>query len=297
VLITNPAAARTSVQAVRTACRELAAAGWSVEVQATGGPGDAFRIAGDAVRAGVDIVAVQGGDGTAMQAAAALVGTDVALGLVPGGTGNLLAGNLRIPRSAARAARVLAAGHRRRIDLGRVDRPRGVVYFSVACGAGVDAQVMHQTPGRAKQRWGMGAYVATALRVLPTLQSYRSLITVDGVQYEAEAAMILVANCGEVVPPLLRLAPDIRPDDAILDVVVVRADGLWGSVRALWHYLRHLPGPRADGPWIGYARGRRIMVETDVPQPVQLDGEPEGETPFVAEVVPGAIWVVVPKER
>jgi diacylglycerol kinase family enzyme len=27
---------------------------------------------------------------------------------------------------------------------------------------------------------------------------------------------------------------------------------------------------------------------------VQLDGEPEGETPFTATVVPGAIRVVVP---
>ena len=45
---------------------------------------------------------------------------------------------------------------------------------------------------------------------------------------------------------------------------------------------------------MGYARGREIRVETDPVQPVQLDGEPGGETPFTASVVPGAIRIMVP---
>jgi diacylglycerol kinase family enzyme len=35
-------------------------------------------------------------------------------------------------------------------------------------------------------------------------------------------------------------------------------------------------------------------VETDPVQPVQLDGEPGGETPFAVSVVPGAIRIMVP---
>jgi diacylglycerol kinase (ATP) len=294
VLITNPAAARTTPRAVRAVSEVMRRAGWDLDVTATGGPGDAQRIAAEAVRDGVELVAVQGGDGTAMQAAAALVGTDVALGLVPGGTGNLLAGNLRIPRSARRAAGILARGPRRRIDLGRMDRAHGAAYFSVACGAGVDAEVMHQTRSEDKRRWGVGAYIATTLRVLPELRSYASIIRVDDAEYEARAATILVANCGELIPPFLRLGPDIRPDDGLLDVVVIQADGVWGSVRTVWHYLRDLPGGRRDGTLIGYARGRRITVESETPQPVELDGELGGQTPFTAEVVPGAILVVVP---
>ena len=110
LLITNPAAARTEPLAVNVVLDALRAAGWRTEVLATGGPGDARRLAEYGVREAVDLVAVFGGDGTTMQAAAALVGTDVALGLVPGGTGNLLAGNLRIPASPARAAEVLVRG-------------------------------------------------------------------------------------------------------------------------------------------------------------------------------------------
>ena len=111
----------------------------------------------------VDVVAVFGGDGTTMQAAAALVGTDVALGVIPGGTGNLLAGNLRIPASPARAARALVTARPRPFDLGRMERPGGAQYFAVACGAGYDARVMAGTLSEHKRRWGMAAYVATTL--------------------------------------------------------------------------------------------------------------------------------------
>jgi diacylglycerol kinase family enzyme len=219
----------------------------------------------------------------------------VALGLVPGGTGNLLAGNLRIPRSVTRAARALVDGQRRRIDLGRVDQAHGGTYFSVACGAGIDARVMGETASELKRRWGIGAYMATTLRVLPQMGSFQALVTVDGVEYEAEAAMILVANCGEVIPPFVRLGHGITPEDGLLDVVVVRGKNVWDSMRALWHVLRDLPGASGEGTFIGYARGKVIRIETDVPQPVELDGDADGHTPFMAEVVPGAIAVVVPK--
>ncbi len=294
LLITNPAAARTTPRGVQAVVEVMRQAGWDVEVMATVGPGDARRLAADAVEAGMDLVAVQGGDGTTMQAASALVGTDVALGLIPGGTGNLLAGNLRIPKSVQRAARILATGRRRRLDLGRMERPDGLHYFSVACGAGIDARVMAETASEEKRKWGIGAYMATALRVLPDMRSHDYIVTVDGVEYEVNAAMVLVANCGEVIPPILKLGHGINPHDGLLDAVVVQMDGMWDTVRAIWHVLRDLPATHGSGTFIGYARGRVISVRCDTVQPVELDGEPGGSTPFTAEVVPGAISVVVP---
>jgi YegS/Rv2252/BmrU family lipid kinase len=294
VLITNPAAARTTQQSVKTVSDVFRRAGWQIDVQATTGPGDARRLAAQAVDDGLDLVVVQGGDGTTMQAAAALVGTDVALGLVPGGTGNLLAGNLRIPRAVGRAAETLVRGRRRRIDLGRMDRAHGANYFSVACGAGLDAWVMGETRSEEKRRWGIGAYVATALRLLPDFKSFNATVTVDGVEYDARAAMIMVANCGEVIPPFLKLGHGISPWDGKLDVVVVRANDVWDGVRAVWHVLRDLPATEVSGTFIGYARGRTVRVETDSTQPVELDGEAGGATPFTASVVPEAISVVVP---
>lgn len=295
LLITNPAAARTQPRAVEAVMRTLRAGGWSAEVLATGGPGDARTLAEYGVKDGVDVVAVFGGDGTTMQAAAALVGTEVALGVIPGGTGNLLAGNLRIPTSPARAARALVSARPRLFDLGRMERPTGPQYFAVACGAGYDARVMAGTLSEHKRRWGMAAYVATTLRLMSELRSTVHAITIDGVEYEANAAMVLVANCGEVIPPFVKLGPGISPDDGLLDVVVVRANNFPQSIRAVWDLLRLTPGG-VPGPdtYVGHARGREIKVETESVQPVQLDGEPGGDTPFTATVVPGAIRIMVP---
>jgi diacylglycerol kinase family enzyme len=214
--------------------------------------------------------------------------------VIPGGTGNLLAGNLRIPASPERAARALVAGKPRPFDLGRMERPGGAQYFAVACGAGYDARVMAATPSEHKRRWGMAAYVATTLRLITDIRSTTHLITIDGVEYDAEAAMVLVANCGEVIPPLIRLRPGIRPDDGLLDVVVMRANSFGQSVRAVWDLLRDAPTAEGQETFVGYAQGREIRVETDPVQPVQLDGEPGGETPFTVTVVPGAIRIMVP---
>ncbi len=297
LVITNPAAARTAPVAVNAVMSTLRAAGWEAEVLATGGPGDARKLAEYGVSEGVDVVAVFGGDGTTMQAAAGLVGTEVALGVIPGGTGNLLAGNLRIPASPARAAKVLVTARPKPFDLGRMERPGGPQYFAVACGAGYDARVMAGTLSEHKRRWGMAAYVATTLRLIADIRSTLHAITIDGVEYEANAAMVLVANCGEVIPPLVRLGPGITPDDGMLDVVVMRANNFSQSVRAVWDLLRIAPGTLGEGAYVGYARGREVRVESDPVQPVQLDGEPGGETPFSASVIPGAIKVMVPVGR
>jgi len=292
--ITNPAAARTRPRSVDAVMRILRSAGWHAELSATTGPGDARRLAAEGVAQGMDVVAVFGGDGTTMQAAAALVGTDVNLGVIPGGTGNLLAGNLRIPSAPARAAQALVTGRPRRFDLGRMERADGLHYFAVACGAGYDARVMAATLSEHKRRWGMAAYAATTLRLMGELRSTDHVITIDGAEYDANAAMVLVANCGEVIPPYVRLGAGIRPDDGLLDVVVVRANNFGQSLRAVWDILRMAPDVEGLDTYVGYARGREIRVVSDPVHPVQLDGEPGGETPFTATVVPLAINIMVP---
>lgn len=293
LLITNPVAARTEARAVAVVRDTLQAGGWSVDLLATNRPSDARRFATEALTQGFDALVCYGGDGTAMQIAAAIQGTGMPLGLVPGGTGNLLVGNLRLPRKPAEAARAILRAKPKLVDLGVVERSDGEHYFAVAGGAGYDAVVMAGTRAADKQKWKVGAYWATTLATLPEVHSVPYRLTVDGQVHTAPAAVVLVANCGEMIPPLFRLGPNVMPDDGWLDVVAVRADGVFDGVVALLDILRQA-GNGAGTERIFTARGRVIKVEAvGDARPVQLDGESAGVTPFEARLLPGALAVLV----
>lgn len=292
LVITNPVAARSRPRTLEASLAVLRRAGWQLEVAETTSPTDPRTFAAQALLEGYDRIIVHGGDGTLIQAAAAMVGSEVPMGLLPAGTGNVLAGNLRIPRAPQSAAAVLLQGTERRIDLGRLDRTHGHGYFSVAVGTGVDAQVMGATTTENKRVWGIGAYIATTLRMLTSIRSYRHVITVDDEVMEVDASMVLVANCREAIPPVVPLGPDIALDDGLLNVVAVRALGVTDGLRVVWHVVRT---PHRKNDRIRYAAGRVVTVATEAPELVELDGDVDGSTPFTAEVVPGAISVLTPK--
>jgi diacylglycerol kinase (ATP) len=300
LLIANPAAARTDARAVTAIRDTLRGGGWAVEVLATARPGDARRFAREARAQGFDALVCYGGDGTAMEIAAGAMASGLPLGLVPGGTGNLLAGNLRLPRSPAAAARVILAGRTAALDLGAVERADGTHYFAVCGGTGFDARLMARTGSDEKQRWKMAAYVMRAFATLPDVTSPLHRVTVDGVARELPAAMVLVANCGELVPPFLRLRDNVAPDDGWLDVLVLRAEGMLQSLGA---FVELLWGPgRPSGPVpsngkgrLWFARGRTVRVDVleGPPQPMQLDGELWGHAPFEVRLLPSALSVIV----
>ena len=292
LLITNPAAARTDARAVTAIRDTLRRGGWSVDVLATTQAGDARRFASEARIQGFDVLVCYGGDGTAMQIAAGAVGSGIPLGIVPGGTGNLLAGNLRLPKSPAAAARAMLKGKPLPLDLGSVARADGTHYFAVCCGTGFDAALMAATGSDEKRRWKMAAYIARAFAALPAVTSPLHRVTVDGVGHELPAALVLVANCGELVPPFLRLRDEVAPDDGWLDVLVLRAEGTIESLAAFVELVRR---PRNGMRRLWFGRGRVVRVDVlDGPaRPMQLDGEPRGDTPFEARVLPGALSVIV----
>lgn len=290
LVITNPVAARAHSRAVATIAKILTGGGWHVDVRATEGPGDARRIAEGARGGGYDVFVSHGGDGTAMQVAAGIAGTNIALGLVPGGTGNVLAGNLKLPRGATRAARALLTAHPHPIDLGVVQREDGPHYFAVACGTGFDAQLMADTGIAAKRRWKVGAYMARAAMTIRSVRSATHRVTVDGKAHDVRAAMLLVLNCGKLPPGFFKLRESLAPDDGWLDVVALDADGVFQSAMAIIGLL----SKRGKRVW--WSRGREVRVEIvddSTARPVQLDGEVTGETPFEAKLLPGALSVLV----
>ena len=292
IIITNPAAARSDDAHLLAARQRLEEGGLSVEIARTQGPGDGERLARAALADGVELLIAHGGDGTAMDVAAALIGTELPLGLLPAGTGNLLAGNLRISRSWRAATEVILTRTPRPLDIGRLTTSEGVRHFAVACGAGFDAELMRDTAAHHKRAFGMGAYVATAVGLATSITRAHLKLEVDGTAHEAKAAVILIANCGELIPGLLQIRPDIRPDDGVFDVAILDAASFPGAARVLWQMLLRNP---AGGGGITFLRATTVRVSAEPPLPVQADGEAGGSTPMAVDLLPRALHVLAPR--
>ena len=291
-LIQNPVAARANPKGLESIISVLEAAGYEVAVHPTEGHGHAVELAAAAAKEGVDIVAAYGGDGTAMQAAEGLHGSSVPLGLVPGGTGNLLAANLGISRNLVKAAEIVATGTPRTIDLGRLETAAGRRYFAVGCGAGYDADLVTRPTPESKRRWGVGAYIGYVVRTAHKIKPVPFTIHVDGKAAKFDAASVIVANCPEVLPPVLSLGPEVTIDDGVLDVVVLKVDGFFEAAFVVWQLIRG-----RDTNRVQRIRGAEVRVESDVEQVVQADGDACGITPFTASIVPGALAVMVPAAK
>jgi len=294
LVITNPFAARAHAHAVTEIVKILGRGGWNVDLRTITGPGDARRIAEESLGEGFDVLVSHGGDGTAMQIAAGIAGSGIALGVVPGGTGNVLAGNLQLPRTTAAAARALLKARALAIDLGVVQRADGAHYFAVVAGTGFDAELMAATGREQKRRWKFGAYIGRAALRLSTVRSAPHRVTVDDTTTEMRAAMLLVLNCGKLPPGFFNLRATLVPDDGWLDIVALDADGAFQGVQAVLEMLFRSSGTaKLKRVWWGRGRTVRVELTDGLPRPVQLDGEVTGTTPFEARLLPGALSVLV----
>jgi diacylglycerol kinase family enzyme len=294
LLITNPRARGVrpdSLAAVRTT---FANAGWQVEEHATHSVAEIRRLSIEAAGGDWDVVTVMGGDGTVTEALGPLVGSGIPIGIIPAGTGNLLAGNLRIPFAPDVAAAAIVRGRARPIDLGEATWDGGLRHFVVAVGAGFDARVMESTHPTRKRRWGKAAYFATAVALVPQLRNVPHRLVIDGIVREIEAAEVFVANFGELVPNRVRPRRPVVPDDGLLDVIALTAGDPLEGLLGVWEILSQRALVDHPGGPLFRTTAHEVVIEADPPQPFELDGDPRGNTPLTARVLPGAVSIVVP---
>jgi diacylglycerol kinase (ATP) len=290
-IITNPVAGRVSSRSLERARQCLVTGGLAIEVLHTRGAGDAGRLAEAALADGVDLVIAHGGDGTVAEVAGALAAKRGRLGILPAGTGNLLAGNLGIPRDAVSAAELILKGHLRTLDLGRMETGLGARHFAVACGAGLDARMMQATSPRLKRVLGRSSYVLTAMRLATAIVPSEIELQVDGAVHRTRAPAVLVANCRYLIPGLLPLRESVRPDDGVLDIAIFEAVSFMDvAIQTLALALRCSGSYRG----IRVLRGTHIRMTAVPPMPAESDGDLSGETPLVVDLLPGTLNVLVP---
>ena len=274
----------------------LAKRGDSVEFPPTSSAEESAAILRAAPAAGYDLAVVAGGDGTVRLAVNALAKTSLPLGIVPLGTGNLLAATLGIPRDPLVAAARLEKARPLTIDTGRLVAGDVREAFAVAVGAGFDARVMSSTGSGLKARFGVMAYFATVLRMLPSLPASDTEIVVDGRTFHMPTVAVLVANCGQIIPGLLGPRAPLDPTDGLLDVIAIRSGNFLTALpRAAGSALDSLF--RSEMGFGGQSlrqRGSRITVTTTPAEPIQADGDTLNVSTgrFTATVEPASLTVL-----
>jgi diacylglycerol kinase family enzyme len=244
------------------------------------------RQAREAVRSGADVVVAAGGDGTVRACVGALAGTDTALAVLPFGTGNLLAANLGVPPRLGDAVALVTSGRRRRLDVGVLDGHP----FAVMAGMGLDALMLHDAPEALKARIGWPAYVLAAARHLCEPPMALTLQADGRPPVTRRARMLLVGNVGRLQGGV-RILPDARPDDGLLDVAVLMPPRRRSWLPLAWQLARRRPIP----PLLEVFRATRVEVCSDRRHPRELDGDlvPPSDALSVT-IRPGALWVCAP---
>lgn len=243
-----------------------------------------------ALKDGADLILVWGGDGTVQRCLDALAGSTVPVGILPAGTANLLAANLGVPTDLVGALDVALDGQRRVIDLGSVNGER----FAVMAGTGFDALMMRAVDGPLKKRLGQLSYVWTGARAARA-RPVKTTVEVDGKPwFKGRASCVLFGNMGRLTGGLTAF-PDARPDDGLLEIGVVTADGPVQWARVL---TRMAMGRPERSNLVKAARGKRVNLVMSRPQPYELDGGARDPARRLeAECVPRAAIVCVPESR
>src|SRR5215207_1738055 len=290
-VIINPAAGigRPILQALNS---QLKDSGIEWDVSITHKAGDAERLAKKAVEDGADIVGVHGGDGSVMEVASALRGTSTPMAIFPGGTANVMSVELGIPNDDIEAAiDFIATGSytTRLIDMGRVnDR-----LFLLRIGIGLEADMMKSADQEIKKQYGMLAYAFSALNEMRNLTPTYYRVRVDGELHEAEGVSCMIANFGNVAIGGLILSKKIDISDSLLDVLIFQSADLAAMITVTAAVMS--PTAEAtDSPQLEHYQGREIVVESNPPQTISIDGEVIEPTTLTASILPGAVNVVVP---
>lgn len=252
--------------------------------------GHATELAHQAVANKAPFVIVCGGDGTINEVAQALVGTKTAMAVWPGGTANVLAEELRLPKTPEALARLIAENSIRTISVGRAVKPETgwQRYFLLMAGIGLDATIVQNVDADLKKSFGQGAYFASGLGFLAKLPLTPFSIKFNQQHYES--TFTVISNAAHYAS-FFTLAPGARIDDDKLNVCVFNS-------RSRLAYLSYaalsLIGGHTISPGIVYQETGNVHANSNDEALVQIDGDVMGKLPMDFEIIPEALRVFAP---
>jgi YegS/Rv2252/BmrU family lipid kinase len=268
----------------------LAGAGLDSEIVLAEGEDCAARAA-DHVKRGAELIIAAGGDGTVGAIAGVLAGSDAAMGILPLGTLNHFARDLGIPPDLEDAARVVASGRERRVDIAEVNGRAFVNNASVGLYPlmVVDRDAQRERLGRSKRL----AMLVASLRTMARFHARRLTLSIDGGEARVDTPLLFVGNND------YRLAiPGAGRREALdggeLCVMVMRSKSLPGFLAATG---RALLGVGRKDDMVRLNDVRTLSVDSRRSRlTLAMDGETVAlAPPLTFRIRPGALRVIAPE--
>lgn len=231
--------------------------------------------------------AVVGGDGTLNVVVDALMKRSWAapptVALLPSGTGSDFARTFALPQRLEEAAAHLVGERTYPVDVGLAEGSWGTRAFVNEVQAGLGAATAGIAE-RLPRRIGAAKYQVAFWSTLPRFASANVKVETGRRSYEGPALAVVAAN-GQFFGGGLNIAPKASLRDGKLDVqaFAVRrrsAVPLFQKIKVGMH-LGHRGVHRMPS--------EEVSVESEIPWPVEADGEPLGHTPFTARLIPNAL--------
>jgi diacylglycerol kinase family enzyme len=267
----------------------LDAAGIKSDVELVEGRRCAERAA-ELVKAGAGLVIACGGDGTISAVAGALAGTEARLGVLPLGTLNHFARDLGIPFDVTEAAKMIAAGNERRVDVAELNgRP-----FINNSAIGLYPQMVLNRDAQ-QRRLGRSKWLAVMVASARTLARFghqRLRLTINDRPAVADTPLLFVGN-NDYRLELPNAGSRESLDDGRLCVLVMRSKSRAGflaaTARALLGRTRGDDMARLEGVQSLRVDSHRSLLR------VAVDGEMlHLKPPLEYRILPGALRVMAP---
>ncbi len=275
----------------------LKAAGVDFEMVVSDHPHHVIELAKQAAGQGFSPIIAAGGDGTigeVVNGLAQAAENDQALlgpfGVLPLGSANDLVDNLGLPKDLAAAARVIAGGKTRNMDVGYVNG----LYFANNSAIGLEPYV---TLVQERITWikGMLRYLVAAVRAIMDKPLWSAEITWEGGQYKGPIILVTVGN-GARTGGVFYMAPHADPFDGKLTFV-------YGFRRKRLEMFSLLPKTmqRGQGSYVETVNiheqhSEWIKIHVDSPTPAHVDGEifSRGIQDLDYRIYPGRLQILVP---
>lgn len=271
----------------------------------TEGPGDATRLTREALRGGAERVVAIGGDGTINEVVNGFfddegkpIAPEASFAVIPYGTGGDFRRTVQMPTELVEAAKVIAANHRRKIDVGRLaftatGGARAVRMFANIASFGVSG-VVDRMVNESQKKLGRLAFAVATARATWSYKNQRVQLVFDGAdRVEATINTVAVAN-GRYFGGAMMVAPNAELDDGLFDVIAM---GDFGFGDLLKSGRRLYQGTHLTMDKVTARRARVVEAEPIDPGAVielDVDGENPGRLPARFELVPSALTIVVP---